>query len=450
MPREYKGASILASKDDYVSLDLETTGFDTRQDDILEIGAIRVRDGKPVERYEQLVNPGYAIPIFITNLTGISNDMVKDAPVLADVLPVFLDWLGDDLILGHNVNFDVNFLYDSAETLLGRSVSNDFIDTLRLARYLYPKERHNRLSDLIVRFNIAETQSHRSIADVEQTVACYQWMLRYMAENGISFPDKDGRRYSDTPLFRGKDQLLRVMPQGDITPDPAFDGMTFVFTGALKKMTRSSAQQAVINLGGINGKTVTKDTNYLVTGSTDYNASLKGAKSSKWLKAEKLRLAGQDINIISEDVFYDMLGDSVSVISMAAETSSNDGELRSASSRAKGTVVSEGAGGFLNAKTKKKELKGDETVTVDSHPLQRLTLEDFPLDASLWVTLKNVVIDNEPQISVTINGSVRVGRIPEILREKYAAMIPSKDAVAAATVAIDENGNRCLRLSLPE
>ncbi len=73
-------------------------------------------------------------------------------------------------------------------------------------------------------------------------------------------------------------------------------------------MTRANAQQAVTNLGGINGKTVTKDTNYLITGSTDYNAALKGSKSSKWLKAEKLQLVGQDLNIISEDVFYDMLG----------------------------------------------------------------------------------------------------------------------------------------------
>lgn len=322
MPREHKGASILADRNDYVALDLETTGYDPRWDNIIEIGAIKVRNGQPVDRYEQLLNPGCHIPDIVTEIHGITDDMVKDAPTLTDILPGFLDWMGDGLILGHNINFDINFLYDNAEDILDRTVRNDFIDTLRLARYLYLEERHNRLGDLILRFDIADTQKHRALADVEQTIACYRWMIRYMNEHGIPFPEDDGRRYGRGPsqLFRGENQLLQIAPQKEVTPDPAFENLTFVFTGALKKMTRANAQQAVANLGGINGKTVTKTTNYLVTGSTDYNAALKGAKSSKWLKAEKLQLAGQDINIISEDVFYDMLGDSIAHAPTAAET----------------------------------------------------------------------------------------------------------------------------------
>lgn len=320
MPREHKGASILADRNDYVALDLETTGYDPRWDDIIEIGAIKVQNGQPVDRYEQLINPGRHIPDIITQINGINDDMVKNAPALADVLPGFLDWMGDRLILGHNVNFDINFLYDNAETICSKHVGNDFIDTLRLARYLYPEERHNRLRDLIVRFDIAENQKHRALSDVEQTIACYRWMLRHMDEDGIPFPSGDGRRRGGaSPLFRGDDRLLQVAPQDEITPDPAFEGLTFVFTGALRKMTRANAQQAVTNLGGINGKTVTKTTNYLVTGSTDYCASLKGAKSSKWVKAEKLQLAGQDISIISEDVFYDMLGDVIAQAPTATE-----------------------------------------------------------------------------------------------------------------------------------
>lgn len=321
MPREHKGASILASKEDYVAIDLETTGYDPRWDDIIEIGAIKVRDGKPVERYDQLINPERHIPGIITEITGISDTMVATKPALVDVLPGFLDWMGEDLILGHNVNFDINFLYDNAQDTMSRTVGNDFIDTLRLARYLFPEQKHNRLSDLIVRFNIADTQSHRALADVEQTIACYTWMLGRMTQTGLPFPSGEGRRYSAaSPLFRGESNLLQIQAAEEITPDPAFADLTFVFTGALRKMTRSNAQQAVANLGGIDGKSVTKDTNYLVTGSTDYNAALKGAKSGKWLKAEKLKLAGQDINIISEDVFYDMLGDSIAQSKTASQT----------------------------------------------------------------------------------------------------------------------------------
>lgn len=156
MPRERKGASILTNQNDYVAFDLETTGLDPRWDDIIEIGAVKVRNGQPADRYEQLINPGRPIPSVITEITGIDDDMVKDAPALADVLPGFLEWVGDGILLGHNVNFDINFLYDSAEELCEEPVDNDFIDTLRLARYLYPEERHNRLRDLISRFGIAD------------------------------------------------------------------------------------------------------------------------------------------------------------------------------------------------------------------------------------------------------------------------------------------------------
>lgn len=312
MPREHKGASLLAARKDYVALDIETTGYDPRWDDIIEIGAIRVRDGQPVDRYEQLVNPGRKLPAIITEITGITDDMLTGQPRLDEILPGFLDWVGDEPILGHNVNFDINFLYDNAIELCGRPVSNDFIDTLRLARYLYPQERHNRIQDLIVRFGIADTQSHRALADTEQTIACYDYMIGHLKDLEIELPRHEGRTHVGTgPIFRGTDQLLQIAPADEITPDPAFADQVFVFTGTLKRMTRANAQQAVANLGGINGKGVTKETNYLVTGSTDYCASLKGAKSSKWLKAEKLQLAGQNIAIISEDVFYDMLGDTV-------------------------------------------------------------------------------------------------------------------------------------------
>ena len=311
MLRDDKGYSVLASRDTYTALDLETTGLDPQADMIIEIGAIRIRNGAEVERYHQLVNPVRPIPPVVTDITGITDDMVADQPTVEEVLPAFISWLSDDLILGHNVNFDVNFLYDASMRITGNPVTNDFLDTMRLARYLYPEEKHNRLIDLVNRFGIGETQTHRALDDVEQTIACYEFMRKRISDEDISMPANEGRRSGSASIFRDEDNLLQIAPAEEVTPDPAFDGRTFVFTGALKRMTRENAQRAVSNLGGVNGKGVTKSTNYLVTGSTDYNAALKGAKSSKWLKAEKLQASGQDIRIISEDVFYDMLGDSI-------------------------------------------------------------------------------------------------------------------------------------------
>ena len=429
MPREHKGASILANKNDYVAFDLETTGLDPRWDDIIEIGAVKVRNGQPADRYEQLINPGRPIPSIITEITGINDDMVKDAPALADILPGFLEWIGDDILLGHNVNFDINFLYDNAEELGEKPVDNDFIDTLRLARYLYPEERHNRLRDLIARFDIAETQQHRALADVEQTVACYQWMLHHMEKNNIPFPTGEGRRRGGTsPLFRGEEQLLQIAPQDEITPDPAFEGHTFVFTGALKKMTRANAQQAVTNLGGINGKSVTKETNYLVTGSTDYNSALKGAKSSKWLKAEKLQLAGQDIAIISEDVFYDMLGDSIAEASSAA-ASEPEREKES---------MWDSAAEPVNVKPSGTEIEAHLNADVLHSTDHQDKLSEYGRDRWVWVTLtKSEIPEGEgkghPTAIISLDGK-QMGWLSKKRASQHMSQIPDGTVVAKAFI----------------
>lgn len=436
MPREHKGASLLAARKDYVALDIETTGYDPRWDDIIEIGAIRVRDGQPVDRYEQLVNPGRKLPAIITEITGITDDMLTGQPRLDEILPGFLDWVGDGPILGRNVNFDINFLYDNAIELCGRPVSNDFIDTLRLARYLYPQERHNRIRDLIVRFGIADTQSHRALADVEQTIACYDYMIEHLEELRAALPEDEGRRRGGSgPMFRGEGQLLQIAPADEVTPDPAFENQVFVFTGALKRMTRANAQQAVTNLGGINGKSVTKDTNYLVTGSTDYNAALKGAKSSKWLKAEKLQLAGQDITIISEDVFYDMLGDSIAEAPSASETKQPK--------PGKGTMWDPSA---LPANTKpngneiEPHLNADVLHSYD-HEEQ---LRKYGANTWVWITVENGVIPagedkGKPTLNVFLDGE-HVGWLSAKRAAEHSHKLPDGTAVTKGFIKRRKNG----------
>ena len=124
--RPYKGQSLLLALDDYVAVDIETTGLSPRYSAIIEVGAVRFRAGRPRDEVSLLINPGFDLPPAITELTGITDDMLWTAPPLADVLPYFLDFVGTDVILGHNVNFDVNFLYDKALSLGLAPVSNDF------------------------------------------------------------------------------------------------------------------------------------------------------------------------------------------------------------------------------------------------------------------------------------------------------------------------------------
>ncbi len=303
LSRDSKGESLLELVADYMVVDLETTGLDPRWNDIIEIGAIRVKGGAIVDSFASLVNPGYEIDDFITELTGITNKMLSTASDIRVVLPNFLDFVGGNIVIGHNVNFDINFIYDNCVYALNRTFSNDFIDTMRLSRRLFPRNHHHRLCDLIERFNVGSTVEHRALADVIQTNQCYEYMKRYMTDNRINIE-------SLRPKSKGlsaKD--IKATTDEYDESSPMFKKV-FVFTGALERMLRKEAMQLVVDHGGLCGDGVNKTTNYLVLGNNDYCTTIKDGKSSKQKKAEQLKLSGSDIEIISENVFYDMLDES--------------------------------------------------------------------------------------------------------------------------------------------
>lgn len=300
-----KGNSIIAFPDDYIVLDLETTGLDPRWDEIIEIGAIHYVNGKAADRFETLVRPEWSIPDFITALTGITNEMVKTAPSLDKALPSFISYVNDSVLVGHNVNFDVNFVYDSWKEKSGQDFRNDFIDTMRIARKLLKELPHHGLTDLKEHYGICTETEHRAIADC---IATHE-LLDYLYQDVLNrYGSEDAFRNSFT-ANHGLD-VSSIRPTGDSTfdSDNLLFGKEVVITGTLERMVRREALQLVANIGGIPKDSVTKTTNFLILGNNDYCKTIKGDKSSKQLKAEKLKLAGNDIEILSEDVFYELLG----------------------------------------------------------------------------------------------------------------------------------------------
>ena len=305
--RNDKGVSHIKSINSYISFDVETTGLDPDWDDIIEVGAVKIEEGEEVDRFEALIDPHRKLPTVITDVTGISDEMLAGQPDLEQVIREFVPWMGDSWLLGHNVNFDINFVYDAAEDYLGKPLSNDFVDTLRMSRYLFPGKKHHRLRDLIVDFDIAETQEHRALSDAVQTMQSYEWMKRYVIDKNVDLIDVPPRSSGHSgSVWRHISDMKPV--EEEYAPDPDFAGRTFMFTGALEKMLRVSAQQLVLNRGGLVGENVTKKTNVLVLGNLAYSSGVKDGKSGKWKKAEKYLAEGQDIEIVSENVFYDMLG----------------------------------------------------------------------------------------------------------------------------------------------
>ncbi len=160
-------------------LDLETTGGSPADCSITEIGAVKYVGGREVGCFQTLVNPGLPIPPFITVLTGITQAMVVEAPPIEAVFPSFLEFLGDAVIVGHNVRFDLSFLNADADRLGYARLSNRSLDTAALARRLVRQEVRNlRLQTLAAHFRSPTVPDHRALHDAQATA----WVLHALLE----------------------------------------------------------------------------------------------------------------------------------------------------------------------------------------------------------------------------------------------------------------------------
>ena len=284
---------------DYCVLDTETTGLSAYYDEIIEVGILRVRNNIIVDQYSQLIHPNNLIDDFIASLTGITNEMIENMPRIEEVKSDILSFIGEDVIIGHNTSFDIRFLEES----FGESLSNTYMDTMQFARKLYPELKHHRLSDMSDYLSLS-TNEHRSLADCITTKELYDAVKAKMESDNLRIEDLwvNGKR------SRKWINISSIVPnEVEMNKDSFFYGKHVVFTGKLERMVRRDAMQIVVNLGGILDNSVNRKTNYLILGDNDYNAILKGKKSSKQKKVEELKMKGQDIEILDEKTFYDLL-----------------------------------------------------------------------------------------------------------------------------------------------
>lgn len=284
--------------DNYCVLDLETTGLSPNYDSIIEIGIIKVKENKIVDKYNSLINPGFLINEYITSITGITNEMLKGKPKIIDLKKEVLNFIGNDVLVGHNISFDVSFLQKG----FNEELKNEYIDTLQFCRKLFKELSHHRLTDMSNYLEISRNE-HRSMSDCLCTKELYDCIKEKMKNNGLEINDIFAKKnYSSKNI-----DIHAIKPDNiEIDEDNFFYNKHCVFTGKLEKMIRKDAMQLVVNVGGILDNSVTKKTNYLTLGNNDYCSSIKDGKSSKHKKAEKYKLEGQDIEIIDEDTFYNL------------------------------------------------------------------------------------------------------------------------------------------------
>ncbi len=301
-----KGRSLVTFPASFTVIDIETTGLDTVYDSIIELSAVKVRDSVVTHTFSTLVNPERPLDWFITEMTGITDEMLQNAPLINDTLDSFIDFLGDDVVVGHNVNFDINFIYDTHKRITNKDFANDFIDTLRLARFLLKDIQHHRLGDLTEYFRFGVDVKHRGLDDANVTLA----ILSALQDTAVK---EYGNVADFEKAFNTRIRLAKVRAKDVTATNTDFDithplyDKNCVFTGTLEKMLRKQAFQLVVDCGGHIEDGITKHTNYLIVGSLEYASNIKDGKSNKLKKAEQLIVKGKDLQILSENTFYDML-----------------------------------------------------------------------------------------------------------------------------------------------
>ncbi len=164
--------------DTVVVLDFETTGLSPNQGDrAIEIGAVLIEQGKITDRFQQLMNPGFRINPFIENYTGITNEMLRKAPLCAEVMEQFADFIGDHNLVAHNASFDQRFL-DAELNLIERKYSGSFACSMLVARRIYQNAPNHKLGSLVEFKNIpTDGVFHRALADSEMTAKLWLMIL---------------------------------------------------------------------------------------------------------------------------------------------------------------------------------------------------------------------------------------------------------------------------------
>lgn len=190
VPIAYNESHRLLAEETYVVFDVETTGLSAVYDTIIELAAVKIHNGEIIDRFERFANPHHPLSATTIELTGITDDMVKNAPDVDVVLKEFAEWMGDCTLVAHNASFDMGFLNVGFKKYGLPKTTNPVIDTLELARFLLPDMKNHRLNTLCKKFDIELVQHHRAIYDAEATGYLLAKMLKDVIAKGMEYHDQ--------------------------------------------------------------------------------------------------------------------------------------------------------------------------------------------------------------------------------------------------------------------
>ena len=174
-------------EEEFVVFDIETMGLNAYSNEIIEIGAVKIKAGRIIDRYSQLFNPGKPIPYKITEITGITDQLVANEPSVDQVIGKFVDFIGDAVLVAHNAPFDMGFIKRDIKKYLNIDLENSVIDTLQMARDLFPDLKKYGLGDLNKVLGLALENHHRAVDDSQATANMFNIFLEKYKEKGIEY-----------------------------------------------------------------------------------------------------------------------------------------------------------------------------------------------------------------------------------------------------------------------
>jgi len=190
VPIAYNPKKVKLQEATYVVFDVETTGLSAIYNTIIQLAAVKIKDGEIIDRYQSFANPHHKLQATTINLTGITDDMLEGAPEVEQVLKEFYEFAKDSILVAHNASFDIGFLNAGYKKIGIGNADNPVIDTLELARFLYPDLKNYRLNTLAKRFNIELEHHHRADFDSEATGYLLIKMLKDCYEREIFYHDQ--------------------------------------------------------------------------------------------------------------------------------------------------------------------------------------------------------------------------------------------------------------------
>lgn len=271
----------------YVVIDTETTGFNANFCEIIEVGALKVENGKIIDSFTSLINPHQEISKTIKNITHIQQEELDAAPDKETVFPQFLEFIGTNTIVGHNISFDIRFINKTAQDLKLEQLTNDVVDTLNLSRRILPGLKSHKLQELISHFGITPIAKHRALADCDSTNQLLNCL--YNIDN---FDLNDFVSNSNKKIDLSK-----------INPDNPFKGKKVAFKGTIKGCDNETLEQVCAACGFRYNTAFFSYINVLVLGEYTYN-KYKSGNLSRYMEDAKEREDNGKLLVISETEFF--------------------------------------------------------------------------------------------------------------------------------------------------